>query len=214
MHFSLFFDTTKRPKNVPRSIEKRSKNRLRTKTSQKALLGGSWASLGLSHGPFGALPGTFLGCKMGHKRAQKGTKKGHGVRRGLWTVLGTALVRFWTPHGRLLGASGPLLGISRGLRGCILVVLERISGFPGLSPNFLLTFSPHSPYTLSNGSPLCRHVVPTSSPLSPHILPTFCILSLNFLPTFSQLLLHFLPAFSSLPLHFLPTFSPHSPCSL
>ena len=76
IQFSLVFGTENRPKNVPRYIEKRSKNRLRTKTSQKALLGGSWASLGLSQGPFGALPGSSLGCKMGHERAQKGTKKG------------------------------------------------------------------------------------------------------------------------------------------
>ena len=173
-------------KTAPKPIKKLLMNRFRNKASHKTFLEGSWASLGLSRAPFGTFLEEVLGSKMGHKRQQKGTEKGYGVRRGLWTALGTPLGRFWSPHGRLLGTSGPLLGICRGLRRGILPVWGRIFRFPAPSPNFLVTFSP-----LPQRSP---HFVRTFSPLfSPHslnFLLTFCSLSSTFSPLLFQLSPH------------------------
>ena len=162
---------------------------------------GSWASLGLSRAPFGHLLGEILGSKMGHKREQKGTKQGHGVRRGLWTVLGTPLGQFWTSYGRLLGASGPLLVISRGLWGGILVVLGRIFGLPGPSPHFLSTFSLHPLKFLPDLSPRCPHFLPHP----PHFFYTFSAPSFTFSQlslTFFQLSPRFLSTSSPLSRHF------------
>ena len=194
--FSLRFGIKNHPKIAPKSIKKLLKHRFRNKASHKTFLEGSWASLGLSRAPFETFLGEFLGSKMGHKREQKGTEKGYCVRRGLWTASGTPLGRFWSPYGRLLGASGLLWGICRGLQRGILPVLVRIFGFPAPSPNFLVTFSP-------------------LSKLSPYFVPTFfCTfseLSPDFLLTFFQLSPHILPTFSPCPPHFLPTISPLSP---
>ena len=112
---------------------------------------------------------------------------------GLWMALVTSLGRFWIPFGRLLGASGPLLGIFWGLREGICAVLGRIFGFPARSSIFPFTFSPHSPHSLSAFSPLSLHFLPASFPHSPHFVPTSSSLSLGRIAFLAKCALRLLP---------------------